>query len=219
MKCPKCDTEDTVDSQFCKKCAAPLPGDVQLSVTQTIETPLKTLEIGSLFADRYEVLADLDKSGMGEVYRVKDKKLDEEMALKLLRPEIAANEKTIERLKNELKLSHKIGHRNVCGMHDLGEVGDALHHHGVRGRGGFEEAVQSADQLLSIPEERVNGDLLRGFYHLWLGRGDRSLEEIRAAEALKAGSAVAILMEGLVSEEKRKEELAHESLKKWVDNV
>ncbi|NIN91733.1 protein kinase [bacterium] len=58
---------------------------------------------------------------MGEVYRVKDKKLDEEMALKVLKPEIAADKGIIERFKNELKFARKIAHRHVCKMYDLNE--------------------------------------------------------------------------------------------------
>jgi serine/threonine protein kinase/Flp pilus assembly protein TadD len=77
------------------------------------------LSIATVFAERYEILEKLGKGGMGEVYRVKDRTLDEEMALKVLRPEIAAHEETIERFKNELKLARKIAHRNVCKMYDL----------------------------------------------------------------------------------------------------
>jgi serine/threonine protein kinase len=79
------------------------------------------LAIGSLFAERYEILKELGKGGMGVVYRVKDQKLDEEMALKVLKPEIAAHKETIERFKNELKFARKIAHRNVCKMYDLNE--------------------------------------------------------------------------------------------------
>ena len=43
------------------------------------------------------------------------------MALKLLNPEIAADEKAIERFRNELKYARKISHRNVCRMFDLSE--------------------------------------------------------------------------------------------------
>jgi serine/threonine protein kinase len=42
------------------------------------------------------------------------------MALKLLNPDIAGDEKTIERFRNELKLARAISHRNVCRMYDLG---------------------------------------------------------------------------------------------------
>jgi serine/threonine protein kinase/tetratricopeptide (TPR) repeat protein len=43
-------------------------------------------------------------------------------ALKLIRPEIAADRKAIERFRNEIKISRKITHKNVCRMHDLGET-------------------------------------------------------------------------------------------------
>jgi serine/threonine protein kinase/Flp pilus assembly protein TadD len=79
------------------------------------------LEIGSLFAERYEILEELGKGGMGVVYRVRDRKLDEEMALKVLKPEIAAHRETVERFKNELKFARRIAHRNVCKMYDLNE--------------------------------------------------------------------------------------------------
>ena len=64
---------------------------------------------------------------MGEVYRVKDQKLDEEMALKVLKPEIAAQKEIIERFKNELKFARKIAHRNVCKMYDLNEDVNTLY--------------------------------------------------------------------------------------------
>jgi serine/threonine protein kinase/Tfp pilus assembly protein PilF len=121
VKCPECQTENTSDSQFCKKCATPLPSSGEVSVTKTLETPVEGLKRGTTFAERYEIIEGLGTGGMGKVYRVKDKKLDEEMALKVLKPEIAAYKGTIERFKNELKLARKIAHRNVCRMYDLNE--------------------------------------------------------------------------------------------------
>jgi serine/threonine protein kinase len=58
---------------------------------------------------------------MGKVYRVEDRKIKEEIALKLIKPEIASDKKTIERFSNELKIARKIRHKNVCGMYDLNE--------------------------------------------------------------------------------------------------
>jgi predicted ATPase/class 3 adenylate cyclase/tRNA A-37 threonylcarbamoyl transferase component Bud32 len=121
IKCPECQAENTSDSQFCKKCATPLPPSDGVSITHTLEAPVKKLIRGTTFANRYEILEELGKGGMGEVYKVRDKKLDEEMALKVLKPEIAADMGTIERFKNELKLARKIAHRNVCRMYDLNE--------------------------------------------------------------------------------------------------
>ena len=121
VKCPKCNSDNADTAKFCSECATPLPAHGEVSVTKTLETPIKKLTTGTKFADRYEILEELGKGGMGEVYRVKDEKLDEEMALKVLKPEIAVNKDMIERFKNELKFARKIAHRKVCKMYDLNE--------------------------------------------------------------------------------------------------
>ena len=81
---------------------------------------------GTLFAGRYEIIEELGEGGMGEVYRAHDTKLNEEVALKLIRPEIAADKRTVERFRNEIKIARKISHKNVCRTHDFGEEGKTL---------------------------------------------------------------------------------------------
>ena len=120
IKCPKCNTENPAGSKYCRECAAPLPSREEIVVTETLETPTEKLTRGSVFASRYEIIEELGKGGMGKVYRVEDKKINEEVALKLIKPEIASDKKTIERFSNELKMARKIAHRNVCRMYDLG---------------------------------------------------------------------------------------------------
>ncbi|MGB2765077.1 MAG: protein kinase [Candidatus Aminicenantaceae bacterium] len=123
VECPKCNTDNTSDSEFCKKCATPLPSseEIPASPTKTLETPTNELTRGTTFAGRYEIIEELGKGGMGNVYRVEDKKIKEEVALKLIKPEIASDKKTIERFRSELKIARKIRHKNVCGMYDLDE--------------------------------------------------------------------------------------------------
>ena len=121
MKCPKCQTDNPSDSKYCRECAAPLPSSKEIPVTETLETPTEELTRGTTFANRYEIIEELGKGGMGKVYRVEDKKIKEEVALKLIKPEIASDKKTIERFSNELKTARKIRHKNVCAMYDLGE--------------------------------------------------------------------------------------------------
>ena len=53
--------------------------------------------------------------------KVFDKEIEETIALKLLNPEIAADEEIIKRFRNELKLARQITHKNVCRMFDLGK--------------------------------------------------------------------------------------------------
>jgi len=123
MECPKCKTENTSDSEFCKKCATPLPPskEAPISETKTLKTPFIELARRSSFARRYEIIEELGKGGMGKVYRVFDKKIKEEVALKLIKPEIALDKNTIERFSNELKFARKVRHENVCQMFDLNE--------------------------------------------------------------------------------------------------
>ncbi len=81
------------------------------------------LIIGSIFAGRYQIIEELGKGGMGKVYKVLDKEIEEKVALKLLNPEVAGDERTIQRFREELKLARKISHRNVCRMFDLSREG------------------------------------------------------------------------------------------------
>jgi len=120
MKCPKCHSENPSGTRFCGNCAAPLLPEKEPVLTETLQAPVKELTAGTTFARRYQIIEDLGKGGMGRVYKVFDSEVQEKMALKLLRPDIAADERTIERFRNELRLARGISHRNICRMYDLG---------------------------------------------------------------------------------------------------
>src|SRR4030042_5709612 len=127
MECPKCHFDNSSDSKFCKECGTQIKAEKEapFSITETIKTPLPTLSTGSIFAGRYQIIEELGEGGMGRVYRVLDQKANEEVSLKLVRPEIALDKRTIERFSNELKLARKISHRNIGRMFDLGEEKEA----------------------------------------------------------------------------------------------
>jgi len=123
VKCPKCDFVNSADSKFCKECGTQLilPQSPPISKTLTLEIPAEGLSRGTLFAGRYEIIEEVGAGGMGSVFRAEDTKIRQEVALKLIRPEIASSRSTIERFRNEIKTARMIAHRNVCRMFDLGE--------------------------------------------------------------------------------------------------
>jgi serine/threonine protein kinase len=124
-KCPKCNADNPDAKQFCGDCGTQLPSIKDIEVTETIEAPKVELTRGTTFAGRYEIIEELGRGGMGKVYRVEDTKLKQEVALKLIKPEIASDKKTIERFRNELKTARMIAHKNVCRMFDMGESKDS----------------------------------------------------------------------------------------------
>ena len=129
MECPECRSENPDATRYCGNCGAALypQEEVGISRTKTLQTPYKKLSRGTVFAERYEVIEELGSGGMGRVYKVFDKRIDEVVALKLLTPQVAGDEDTVERFRNELKYARKISHRNVCRMYDLSEEEKTLY--------------------------------------------------------------------------------------------
>jgi serine/threonine protein kinase/Tfp pilus assembly protein PilF len=121
MKCPKCNFDNPGDSKFCKECGTQIISSKEIAapLTETLETPKEELTTGSTFAGRYQIIEELGKGGMGKVYKAVDKEINTKVALKLIKPEVAADKKTIERFRNELKMARDISHKNVCRMYDL----------------------------------------------------------------------------------------------------
>lgn len=127
MKCPLCQYQNPDDTRFCGNCGRTLaaaPGS-SVAFTQTLQPP-RELERGTVLAGRFEIIEELGRGGMGKVYKAFDTKVRENVALKLLRPEIGMDEETIERFRNEIKLARNISQRHVCRLYDLGEDGLAF---------------------------------------------------------------------------------------------
>jgi Tfp pilus assembly protein PilF/predicted Ser/Thr protein kinase len=81
------------------------------------------LQIGDLLAGRYEILQLLGEGGMGAVYKARDVELEREVALKVIRPEMADHPEILQRFKQELILARQITDRNVIRIFDIGEAG------------------------------------------------------------------------------------------------
>jgi len=79
---------------------------------------------GEVFGGRYRIRAELGRGGMGVVYRASDLELEEDVALKVLKPG-AFEDATdgLTKLKREIRIARRITHSNVIRVHDLVEAG------------------------------------------------------------------------------------------------
>jgi Tol biopolymer transport system component len=75
---------------------------------------------GQLIAGRFAIVRFIARGGMGEVYEAKDQFLqDSGVALKIIRPEIAADATTSARFEQEVLLARKVVHPNLCPIYEI----------------------------------------------------------------------------------------------------
>jgi serine/threonine-protein kinase len=106
---------------ICPSCGA--ANDDVAEVCFTCRTVLAALTQGSIVGGRYEVLSPLGRGGMGSVYRAHDRVLDETVALKVLRGDVASAPEMSKRFRSEIKLARRVAHPNVCRIYEYGEDG------------------------------------------------------------------------------------------------
>ena len=76
---------------------------------------------GSVVGGRYEIRRTLGRGGMGTVYCAHDRVLDETVALKILRADVAGTPGMAARFRSEIKLARRVSHWNVCRIYEYGE--------------------------------------------------------------------------------------------------
>jgi hypothetical protein len=149
---------------LCPSCAS--PNDDAAEVCFHCRAVLSAVTRGSLIAGRYRILDPLGRGGMGAVYRARDEVLDDEVALKILRPEVAGTPEMAARFRSEIKLARKVSHWNVCRIHEYGEDGglqyismelvsgstlkDRLRARPLAAAEAFDVAIQIADGLAAV---------------------------------------------------------------------
>ena len=83
--------------------------------------------VGQQLGFRYQIIKLLGAGGMGAVYQAWDEELGVVVALKTIRPEVAADPETARmlerRFKQELLLARQVTHKNIVRVHDMGDVG------------------------------------------------------------------------------------------------
>ncbi|HEY6147980.1 MAG TPA: serine/threonine-protein kinase, partial [Thermoanaerobaculia bacterium] len=74
---------------------------------------------GTLIEGKYEILGKLREGGMGAIYKVRHRLLDEVRVIKVMRPQILSNEEMKRRFVEEARTATKLKHPNICTIYDF----------------------------------------------------------------------------------------------------
>src|SRR5882724_5191979 len=107
----------------CPKCGIEYPDTITLCPADGIalETTGDSL-LGQILAGKYRVDERLSEGGMGTVYRGTHVLMDKTVAVKVLRPALAADEKIVARFSREARAASKISHPHALSVTDFGEA-------------------------------------------------------------------------------------------------
>ncbi len=82
-----------------------------------------TLAPGSTLGP-YTIRAELGHGGMGVVYTAHDPRLDRQVAIKVLPPDLTRDETAKQRFLQEAKAASALDHPNICNIHEINETPD-----------------------------------------------------------------------------------------------
>lgn len=80
--------------------------------------------IGTVIAERYLILEVLGRGGMGVVYKARHEMMERTVAIKMLLPQLVADEGAAARFRREAMASSKLKHSNIISLHDYGRTED-----------------------------------------------------------------------------------------------
>ena len=107
----------------CPKCGAEYPDTTTLCSADGVALE-KTDDalLGQVLAGKYRIEARLSAGGMGTVYRGTHVLMDKTVAVKVLNPSLAADEKIVARFSREARAASKISHPHALSVTDFGEA-------------------------------------------------------------------------------------------------
>lgn len=76
---------------------------------------------GELIDNRYKIMSSIGEGGMANVYLAWDTILEREVAVKILRGDLADDEKFVRRFQREANSASSLKHPNIVEMYDVGE--------------------------------------------------------------------------------------------------
>lgn len=137
------------------------------------------LEAGTQLAGRYEIGSPIGTGGMAEVYQGQDLRLGRQVAVKVLPPQFAADERAVSRFEREARILASLNHPNILSIHDY----------------------DNQDGRYFVVTELLNGETLRDYLIRRTVPWQKSVEIISAvAEGLSAAHSKGIIHRDLKPE-------------------
>ncbi|HVG31223.1 MAG TPA: protein kinase [Pyrinomonadaceae bacterium] len=112
-KCPKCGKTYEQGNTLC-----PADGTALVKAGDDL--------LGKTLADKYRIEERISEGGMGTVYRATHVLMEKTVAVKVLHPSLAADDKIVARFTREAKAASRISHPHALNVTDFGEAEDGV---------------------------------------------------------------------------------------------
>jgi len=120
LYCSSCGTS-TATKQFNREPTSPNAGVTHPHEKRTSE-PHSDQRVGLILDSKYQLLEVLGQGGMGAVYLARRLHIGDEVAVKLLSPDLLRDEQAVERFRREARAAAMIRHPNVVSIHDFSDA-------------------------------------------------------------------------------------------------
>ena len=116
----------SIDRKFCPKCFGQFENIDKCPYDNTeLRSPDNDPLIGTVFAERYEILSVIGCGGMSIVYKAKHRLMDRIVAIKMLHSNIKYDPVSLERFRLEAQAASSLSHHNIIAVHDFGVTAES----------------------------------------------------------------------------------------------
>ncbi len=187
-RCTGCDGPLGRDHQFCPTCGAPTPVNVDPEATvvlgagsevgdsrgadREVAVPKKVPEspppvsrtafnswFSELVSEEYEILSLLGQGGFARVYKARDRRLDRDVAIKVIRPNLIGTKLFMESFRNEGIALAKLRHPAIVPIYDIRERGGLIYYVMPHVEGTTLEARLARGRLPPYESRRILSEL------------------------------------------------------------
>ena len=125
--CPACQTPLPDEAQFCLRCGVATPTDPGVPPRTATTGMVEVAQVKKALAGRYQIERVLGEGGMATVYLAHDQKHNRKVAVKVMRPELAAT-LGADRFLREVQVAAQLSHPHILPMHDSGSADGILYY-------------------------------------------------------------------------------------------